>query len=259
MGERNIKELYNKYTEIVTADIDKYLKQLDDSKAKLERLSPLIETACKHIKGYDKLLDAKSGRVFINYELDGLQKTYFLNYYQLKSNIEESERMLKVLTKINVESRIYSIILGQLGVGIRKACIEDNFEFKMPYGLGSFKVVRRKRRRPKIDWKETAIEKQRLLDAGVPIFDKVNNPDGKKFFVYFSDPYDYYFVWTKHTAQFKHKRAFILQFNSGPTSPSAQLYQYIRDNPLRKVMYTEFTTKKRLYAERMGKFQTSDQ
>ena len=86
-------------------------------------------------------------------------------------------------------------------------------ELHLGFRLSSISVVRIERnyKNPPVDWKATKEYKQELLDDGYTeddFYHPDNNPDGKKYFIYHTDPWYVRFYWNKAGCRVKNKSVY---------------------------------------------------
>jgi len=87
--------------------------------------------------------------------------------------------------------------------------ILEGREFDMGKGLSRLSIMRIDRDfiRPMIDWKSSHELKAELLAEGETLYSK-DNPDGVKWFVYFTDEWYLRFYWEKKRCLIKNKTAY---------------------------------------------------
>lgn len=116
--------------------------------------------------------------------------------------------------------------------------ILDGRELDMGKGLSRLSIMRIERdfKRPTIDWGNSNKLKEELLTEGEELFSK-NNPNGVKWFVYFTDDWYLRFYWEKKRCSLKNRSAYRLDITFDNKN---QLKQLIKDDSL---AYLNFRTR----------------
>lgn len=122
--------------------------------------------------------------------------------------------------------------------------------FGETYNLGNYlgyvkiKKIKANRKKQSVDWGESMKYKKELLDKGEPLYNKKNNPTGKKWLVYFDSRFYLRWAWVKkHACRVKNK--FVYSFtpanNKSRTAqdndltklgPKGQLNYFVKKNPI---------------------------
>jgi hypothetical protein len=78
---------------------------------------------------------------------------------------------------------------------ISKEIIGKNYKFST--GFGVIGVKKQKRTKPPIDWGSSNKLKQQIIDEGGTPFNKITNPQGTNWFIYFESSIRYKWDWFK--------------------------------------------------------------
>ena len=130
---------------------------------------------------------------------------YLLSYIKTKREIRSIERRLKFLNKDKISYKLYSFIIKSFNKKIVKAIIKG-YEFSFGFGLSNTRVRKKKRTKAAINWLESNIEKQRLIDNGKIPFKvtkrdeqgrPLENNGGVKWYIYHISDWTYWYYWRK--------------------------------------------------------------
>lgn len=166
--------------------VDLKLKDLEDD---LSLYESSLETVKEHIKSYKPYIDSECSadyvmlltappknvvgrlrdRIVIDDKL--YTKDEFLVYFGVYRNtflrLKNKKQEYKNLNKLKVEYSIYLKIIKKFNLKISKEIVHRQYVFKLGYGLGSLKAVRKVTNRDKVNWKESNKRKRALLDKGL--------------------------------------------------------------------------------------------
>jgi len=108
--------------------------------------------------------------------------------------------------------------------------ILDGRELDMGKGLSRLSIMRIDRdfNRPTIDWKSSNELRDELLAEGESLYSK-DNPDGVKWFVYFTDEWYLRFYWEKKRCQIKNRSAYRFDATWGN---KGRLKDLLKSDPL---------------------------
>lgn len=143
---------------------------------------------------------------------------------------------------------IYKKYDGPLSyAGFREVCEEFNKlvmeeilkgkEFHIGFRLSSISIIRIERnfKNPPVDWNETNKYKQELLEEGYTeddFYHPDNNPDGKKYFIYHTDPWYCRFYWNKLGCRVKNKSVYSFVPTRGKKGNVTKLKQLLKEDDL---------------------------
>lgn len=111
-----------------------------------------------------------------------------------------AKKRYEVYKQMNIPYNSFNILNTTINTEMSKSILRG-YSFNL--GIGSIKVQRIERHfddngQPKdrsINWEESNKFKQTLLDAGIELYDKNTNPNGRKWLLYHTEPYVYYINW----------------------------------------------------------------
>jgi hypothetical protein len=104
-------------------------------------------------------------------------------------------------------------------------------EFDMGCNLSKLSIVRigRNFNKPRINWLESFKLKDQLEKEGVEVYSR-DNPEGEKWFVYYTDPFYFRFYWNKQSAKLKNKTVYRFDPTRGALGNKGKLVNLLRDN-----------------------------
>ena len=106
-------------------------------------------------------------------------------------------------------------------------------ELEMESGLSRMSIIRLTRNFNKlaVNWKESHAFKAELLAAGETLFSK-ENPDGKKWLIYFTNDWFARFYWEKKRCQINNQSVYRFSPTGGKRGNKTKLKQLLANDPL---------------------------
>ena len=129
--------------------------------------------------------------------------------------LEKRRKLLKTAIWDNQQGKLF---LRGFFNGIIHA-IACGYEYRIK-GLCTFKVIGKpvnyenmsfRTLMRKINWKETKLAKQEIIDSGKIPYNKQSNPDGEKYFKYYTDAYYFWLIITNKSTKIKNIRNFFFR------------------------------------------------
>lgn len=102
----------------------------------------------------------------------------------------------------------------------------------MGHGLSNLRIVKVKTnfRKPKIDWHESNKLRDKLIKEGKTPYDKKNNPDGVKWFVYFLNEWFCKFHWSKKYCVVPNQRVYRFEPSRGAKGNKEKLIKLLKED-----------------------------
>lgn len=110
--------------------------------------------------------------------------------------------------------------------------------FNMGERLSTLEVVKVSRNfnNPRINWHESNKLKQEIIDEGGTPYSK-DNPEGEKWFVYYTDKWYCRFNWNKHKCVVPNKTAYRFTATRGKIGNKRKLKDHLRNDPIAHMKY----------------------
>lgn len=115
-----------------------------------------------------------------------------------------------------------------------KASLEQILEgriLELGTNLAAIGIARVPRTGKRVDWVESNKLKEELIAEGKTPYHKERNPNGEKWYVYYTDDHYFRFHWDKYRCVIKNKTAYSFIPTQGPNGNSRKLAKLLKDNP----------------------------
>lgn len=111
-------------------------------------------------------------------------------------------------------------------------------EFNMGERLSTISVIKvdRDYSKPRVNWKASNELKQEIIDNGGTPYSK-ENPNGEKWFVYYTDKWYCRFNWHKAKCVVPNKTAYRFTATRGSKGNKTKLKEFLRENDLAHLKY----------------------
>ena len=110
--------------------------------------------------------------------------------------------------------------------------------FNMGERLSTLEIVKidRNYNNPQVNWKKSLELKQKIIEEGKTPYSK-ENPDGEKWFVYYTDDWYCRFYWRKQDAVVQNKTAYKFTATRGDKGNKTKLKEHLRNNEVAHLKY----------------------
>lgn len=171
-----------------------------------------------------------------NKQQKDLYKNSILEYARFmaeKRHLEDSLQNLHVYLSINYLQ--FKFVLNAFNVKIIDKVIEG-YRWQIGSYVGSLLVVKKpnivgRSGQLPINWGESLKRKKEIESKGQIPYDKKSAPAGIKWLVYFDQPFNHLFKWSKTTVLSSNTIFFTFQPVEGANNLGTRLNKYIRENP----------------------------
>ena len=152
--------------------------------------------------------------------------------YANRSGRLDAKRFREVCERFN------SLVMGRL--------IDHGFAVDLGHGLSSLSVVRVERRfdKPRINWGASHKLRAELVSNGITPYDKEHNPDGQKWFVYFTQPHWFKFHWRKAKCRIPNSSVYKFFATRGEKGNKGALAKKVRSNPTAWMVFDDLKSLK---------------
>ena len=113
----------------------------------------------------------------------------------------------------------------------------EAFNMKNNMSNLSIRRVEREPSNPTIDWPESMKYKQELIAEGKELYSE-SNPDGVKWFIYYTDPWYYKYHWEKHRCKIPNKTAYRFTPSRVLKGNKEKLAKLLKENDLAYLRFT---------------------
>ena len=107
----------------------------------------------------------------------------------------------------------------------------DVFNMKNNLSNLSIRRIERNPSKPTIDWWESNKYKQELLAEGKTLYSE-DNPEGEKWFIYYTDPWYCKYHWEKHRCKIPNKTAYRFTPTRGIKGNKEKLTKLLKEDEL---------------------------
>jgi len=218
---RRIQFMYDMHVEVINEKKMELRKVIRSAEATLDycrnELNKFSDIDTDHIIGIKDLL-AKSltdNLAFVSFK--GISESHFKTTEANNVKIKHYIRLYMITRKRLIQ---FKTLLGKLDLAIppdgvfMEAVYTFNYNmikevlmgarFRLGHKVGAITVIEKERTTfldgtaitKNINWNQSFINKQKLLDGGKTPYSKIIAPHGEKWFVYHDEPYTYWYKWT---------------------------------------------------------------
>ena len=131
-----------------------------------------------------------------------------------------------------IDSRLFKQICEEFNMLVIESILEGK-EFSMGNNLSTISIRRIERNpsKPTIDWWESNKYKQELLAEGTELFD-AETEKGKKWFIYYTDPWYCKYHWQKSKCKISNKSAYRFTPTRGIKGNKEKLTKLLKTDEL---------------------------
>ena len=213
----NLDITYDRYVASEKATLINYRTEFNALQKSLDKTAKVLEANSEFINtnstGTHEELIAFGQSVSVknikwHSDADSVKRDYLVqtaeNHIQIRTKCRKIEFKLNKYQKAIVRKDIYKAVIRSFNLKLIQSMIEG-YKFAPGFNCGTFQIVKRKRKFKSnaagvilnnINWGESNKIKARLLDEGKTIYSK-DNPEGERWFVYFTSEYELYWRWNK--------------------------------------------------------------
>jgi hypothetical protein len=132
-----------------------------------------------------------------------------------------------------VDKATFKNICEEFNMSVIENLILEGKSFNMRSNLSNISVRRIERNPscPTIDWWESNKYKQELIEEGVKIFDPETG-EGKKWFIYYTDPWYCKYHWEKHKCKIPNKTVYRFTPTRGLKGNKEKLTALLKEDEL---------------------------
>lgn len=138
----------------------------------------------------------------------------------------------------DVDYKTFSLVIREFNKEISDKILKG-YKFKA-VNLGIFEVLRVPRKKATINWNDSKKYKQELIEKGITPYSRDENPDGEKWFIYFTDPWYFKWVWFKTKASKYVGNLFYYTFTASFDNKRG-IAKAIKNNNLAELDYELYT------------------
>lgn len=137
-----------------------------------------------------------------------------------------------------LDKQLFKNICCDFNIHIMNAIIYEGEVFDLGFNMSTISIKRIKRNfnKPAINWQESLKYKQELLEKGEKLYDPETG-EGKKWFIYFTDPWYVRFFWNKKYVRVKNKSAYRFEPTKGRQGNLTKLKKALKDDELQYLKY----------------------
>lgn len=135
--------------------------------------------------------------------------------------------------KSPVGKALFKDICGEFNISIVENILLEGKSFNMRSNLSNISIRRIERNpsAPTIDWWESNKYKQELMQEGVELFNPETG-EGKKWFIYYTDPWYCKYHWEKHRCKLPNKTVYRFTPTRGLKGNKEKLTELLRTDEL---------------------------
>lgn len=134
---------------------------------------------------------------------------------------------------------LFTTLIQEFNLEVVNRLLEGE-AFNMRNHLSNICIKRMQRNpsSPTVDWWESLRYKQELLQEGKELYSE-DNPEGNKWFIYYTDPWYCKYHWEKHRCKIPNKSAYRFTPSRGLKGNKEKLTKLLKNNEL---AYLRFQT-----------------
>jgi len=166
-------------------------------------------------------------------------KLLFNVVLKAKSDVKQLLDKIEQLKPKIINFKKYKFLVSNFNDMISDQIIKEGYTLKMGNHLGEIRIIKKKRPEGKkpINWQASNTAKAAILANGDIPYSKENAPDGKKWLVHFTEPFGYYWYWSKYLCTCTNRDSYSFKPTAGDYGNIKKLNQYRKHNPLVVIKY----------------------
>ena len=234
---RNQIKEYKEYVEKNKINIKKSTKKLVDFQHLINKVLKIKLTDILNIESKQKLngiFKSKLSKLKSSSQELRYIKLLLNIIFKAKSENKLYEKNIDKLKLKIINYTQYKFIVSNFNEMVSDKIITDGYVLKLDYHLGEIRIIKKKRAENKlpINWNASNKVKEAIIANGDIPYNKVTAPEGKEWLVYFTEPYGYYWYWSKYDCNITNRDSYSFKPTAGDYGNIKKLNQYRKHNPL---------------------------